>query len=176
MTVDEFMDLPDPPGEFRLELRHGEVFELASPTFEHEIQVAWIHRLLAPVADLYGLSKDNLAYRASAEYNVRIADFAFVARERLGRLGQHRILPGAPDLIVEVVSPSNTVEDMEEKVQVSMGNGCREFWLVFPKLRTVRVATAQGTTTYRQGAAIPLTVFPGVSVQVDEIFNQRITG
>jgi Uma2 family endonuclease len=76
---------------------------------------------------------------------------------------------GAPDFVVEVASPSNTAEELQEKKQLCLDNGCLEFWVIYPKLGQVEVSTHQGTRTYRRGGKIPLTVFAGHEIGVDEI-------
>jgi Uma2 family endonuclease len=52
------------------------------------------------------------------------------------------MVPGAPVLAVEVVSPSNTAKDMQLKVKQYLEAGAFEVWLVYPDTRTVYVYTA----------------------------------
>ena len=78
---------------------------------------------------------------------------------------------GAPDLVVEVLSPSNTVQEIDDKEQVCLENGAREFWVVNPVLRHVKVATPDGhTMTYKSGQEIPLPLLGGAKIAVDAIF------
>jgi Uma2 family endonuclease len=69
-----------------------------------------------------------------------------------------------------VASPSNSAEELQEKKQLCLANGCREFWVVYPKLEQVDVSTAAGTRTYRRGDTITLTVLDG-HVEVGRIFD-----
>ncbi len=78
---------------------------------------------------------------------------------------------GAPDIVIEVLSASNTVTEMLEKEQLCLANGCREFWVVDPDLRIVKVMTLDGRgITYRAGNQIPLPPANGASIAIDEIF------
>jgi Uma2 family endonuclease len=77
---------------------------------------------------------------------------------------------GAPEIVAEVLSPSNSAAEMPEKERLCLENGCREFWEIDPKRRTVRVSTPDGRSkTYRTGQQIPL-LFGG-ELSLDAIFE-----
>lgn len=62
------------------------------------------------------------------------------------------VISRAPELVIEVLSPSNTVEEILEKEGLCLENGCREFWVLDAKRRQVRVSTPDGLTrTYHGG-------------------------
>ena len=75
---------------------------------------------------------------------------------------------GAPDLVVEVLSPANTAAEMIDKEQLCLANGSKEFWLVHVKKRLIKVTTLEGHTAfYTSGQQIP--VF-NTYVDVDSVF------
>ena len=77
---------------------------------------------------------------------------------------------GAPDLVVEVLPPSNTAADMLDKRNLCLKNGSREFWVVDVDHRQVEVSTPDGhAITYKAGNEIPL--FFGGRIPVDAIFS-----
>jgi Uma2 family endonuclease len=77
---------------------------------------------------------------------------------------------GAPALAVEIISPSNTAEAMQTKVGLYFEHGAREVWLVFPKLSTVVVHTANGQArNVRDTLTTPLV--PGFSLSVPDILR-----
>jgi Uma2 family endonuclease len=103
---------------------------------------------------------------------VRSPDAAFVRRDRLPGFTDH-FVPLAPDLAVEVLSPSHRMLDAMSKVTMYLQAGVRIVWLVDP--------TSQTVTIFRPDAA-PRTlgegdvldggeVTPGFSVPVAEIFS-----
>jgi Uma2 family endonuclease len=108
-----------------------------------------------------------MPYRPLPEYEGWCADVAFVSKARWDSID--RWLAGAPELVIDVLSPSNTAAELLEKEQICLENGAREFWIVDPKRRTVRVSTAGGHVTYKSGQSIPL--FFGGSLAVDDIFR-----
>jgi Uma2 family endonuclease len=75
---------------------------------------------------------------------VRIPDVAYLSMEKFpgGRFPKQKILPAAPDLAVEVLSESNTRQEMEEKLTDYFRSGARLVWYVDPELRQVAVFTS----------------------------------
>jgi Uma2 family endonuclease len=111
-------------------------------------------------------------FRALPEYELRVADVAMISRDRINQADQEDDLHGAPDLVIEVLSSSNTVAEINDKEKLCLENGSKEFWVVDPNLRQVKVSTPDGiTTTFRSGQEIGLRVFGGVTLRVDEIFG-----
>jgi Uma2 family endonuclease len=77
---------------------------------------------------------------------VRVPDVSFFASERLSRSqhGDAPVAPGAGDLVVEVVSKSNTKAEIARKLGEYFAAGSRLAWVVEPKPKTVRVHTSPG--------------------------------
>jgi len=73
------------------------------------------------------------------------ADIVFVRTERLGIVGEVYV-EGAPDLLVEILSPSNGLYDRREKMQAYQEAGVVEYWIVDPRALTIDVyILEQGT-------------------------------
>ena len=79
----------------------------------------------------------------------RQPDLLFVSSERAGILGQ--IVEGAPDLVAEILSPSNSRADVEAKLADYALLGVRECWLVSPEARSVEVLTLREGNWARVG-------------------------
>lgn len=162
----ELEQMPSCP-DGRYELRHGELVKVPPPEFPHFRIQHQLRKLLESVASAEGEVEIEFAFRPLPEHEYRIADVAFVARDRWARTS--RYFEGAPDIVIEVLSPSNTAAEMLDKEQLCLENGAQEFWLVDPARRQVRVSTADGRfTEYKSGQQIPL-LFGG-SLPIDEIF------
>jgi Uma2 family endonuclease len=96
------------------------------------------------------------------------ADVAYLTRARWDSIDKY--LMGAPELVIEVLSPSNTMAKLRDKRKICLETGSREFWIVDTDLREVEVSTPGGhSVTYKSGQEIPL--FFGGSIAVDEIFS-----
>lgn len=170
VTVAEFRQLPEPADGAVLELWHGEVVRLRRPKKRHDDCQLRLRRLLQPFADALGVLKEEMTFRAEPEYELRVADVGFVTQARWDATDPDDNLAGAPELVIEVESPSNTAAELKDKQLLCLANGCQEFWIVYPKLELVEIATSGGIKEYRRGDSIPLRVFPGVTLAVDDIF------
>lgn len=65
-------------------------------------------------------------------------DIIFIAKERLGIIGEKKI-EGAPDLVVEILSPSTAYYDLRHKMRVYETSGVKEYWIVDPAEKTIEV-------------------------------------
>ena len=169
-TFAEFEQLPDTRDGFPYELRHGETFKLVIPKMKHS-RVQWqLRHLLERAAGNAGIVDKEVGFRPVPEHEFRIVDVAFVSKARWDSADDY--LFGAPEIVIEVLSPSNTVTEMLDKEKLCLENGCQEFWIVDPDLRLVKVSTPDGrATTYHSGQEIPLPLLNGGRLAVDSIFS-----
>jgi Uma2 family endonuclease len=100
--------------------------------------------------------------RGLPEYDLRGADVACVSRARWDATRDDDNLSGSPELVIEVLSPSNTKEQMREKAALYLATGCEEFWLVDTRHKTVTVARRGGESRiYQAGGSVRLSAFEG---------------
>jgi Uma2 family endonuclease len=135
----------------------------------HRIQRR-IRKLLEVLAGGKGAVDSEFAFRPAGEYEVWVADVAFVTSERDARTGDDEYLAGAPDLVVEVLSPGNTAYEINDKMSVCLDNGCLSFWVVDPKNK--RVSVTEGAVTRHYGVTASFTCdVPGATISVGGIFE-----
>ncbi len=170
MTVEQYRQLPDTEDVIQ-ELHWGMVVTLTRPKMRHAKLQSRLVRLLRPKAEHLGVVETEVAFRALPEYDLRSADVAFVSQQRWDNTGDDDNLHGSPELVIEVLSPSNTRAEIHEKAVLCLSSGTQKFWVVDPKRKTVSV-TGQGgvTTVYRMGDSIPLEMFQG-RLEVSEVFG-----
>ena len=112
-------------------------------------------------------------FRPHPEHELRVADVAWVSRERMNRTLDGDVL-GAPEFIVEVLSPSNTSSEMLDKKHLCFQAGCDEFWIVDPRRAFIEVESRGGVLkVYRGSDRVPV---GGVSFSVDEILHGDDSG
>jgi len=168
ITFEEFASLPDPPGG-HLELHHGQVVFMPSRKRVHAIIQEVLSDLLKPRARGKGFLTIEFPFRPEPEYESWEADVAFVTRERWDNASDY--LFGAPELVIEVLSPSNTKAEILERQEICLSNGCTAFWVVDPKRRVVRVTGSdRKTITYDCSMSFPLLEPLGGSIHVAAIF------
>ena len=170
MTVADFERIPEPPGG-HYELHHGEPILVPPPMKEHARIQRKLMLLLHRLCSGWYVDKE-FAFRPLPEHEVWVADIGVVEARRWDATQDRAWLSGAPELVIEVLSPSNTAQEMNDREQICFQGGCQEFWIVDPKLNTVRVSTHDGKwRTYEQKDEIPLNRFDAASLHVAAIFD-----
>ena len=113
-----------------------------------------------------------MPYRPVSEFDLRAADVAAVSRKRFDAIDPDDNLRGAPELVIEIKSPSNTQRRLEEFVRLCLENGAIEGWILDSNKKTVAVFRGkESAVTYGPGSNIQLTAFGGGELAVDEIFG-----
>jgi Uma2 family endonuclease len=170
ITVEQYRQLPDREDVIQ-ELHWGMVVTLSRPKMRHAKLQLRLVDLLRPKAGHLGIVATEVAFRALPEYELRGADVAYVSRERWDAAGDDDNLHGSPELVIEVLSPSNTKAEIHEKAVLCLSTGTQEFWVLDPKRKSVSVTSKNGSTVvYRFGERIPLPMFHS-EIEVAEIFE-----
>jgi len=171
LTVEEFRRLPEDSGGVYHELRHGVIVTGTRPKLKHSLIQRSVRRLLERTAEPGSLVDVEIAFRPLQEHELWVADVAYLCAERFKQADPEDNIRGAPDIVVEVLSPSNTVAEIYGKEKVCLENGAKQFWVVDADRRQVKVSTPDGrTVTYRSGQEIPLDFF-AANLSVDAIFG-----
>ncbi|GIK67547.1 MAG: hypothetical protein BroJett018_53410 [Chloroflexota bacterium] len=161
----------------KFELIAGEIFEVTTGTPEHAFIILLLaSKLLQFVLnhDLGFVFTDTVTYQLSEEHEY-IPDVSYISRESQAELPPKRYYV-APDLAVEVMSPSNQPQDMLRKIETYFQYGTRLVWLIYPDTRTVWVYEPQADGSWRlsktayEGTLDGGDVLPGFSIPVREIF------
>ncbi|MFN0077711.1 MAG: Uma2 family endonuclease [Prosthecobacter sp.] len=109
-----------------------------------------------------------------AETTTRAADLAVISKERLPVLPESGFLRVMPELLVEIISGSNTWTDTFEKIYEYFEGGAKLVWIVDPAMQEVRVfQSAKDNDLLRASSGDALTggdVLPGFSVPVADVF------
>jgi Uma2 family endonuclease len=177
VTADELLAMPDDGN--RYELVKGELRMAPPPGSEHgEITM----NLAGPLYQHVKKSNLGVVYAAETGFKlesdpdtVRAPDIAFVRRETVQQTGrQSGYRSGAPDLAVEVLSPSDRVSKVEEKVAEWLEAGAQVVWVVSPKLHTVTVyrSLTDIKTLTEKDILDGGDVVPGFQISIAEIFSE----
>lgn len=130
---EDYDALPDQP---RCELLYGRLYVTPSPTLRHQLVALFLWRHLESIAEAAG----GFAFSAPldtalADHSVVQPDVIYVSATRLGVLGKR--IEGAPDLVIEVLSPGSERHDRGGKLSLYAEAGIREYWIVDPEIRHV---------------------------------------
>jgi Uma2 family endonuclease len=86
---------------------------------------------------------------------------------------------GAPDMIVEVWSPSTGKRDLHEKFTLYENSGVKEYWLVYPEAGALHVFLRQDSGTYDDGTVyewegkVPVHIFDDCPIDLEDIFGKQ---
>jgi Uma2 family endonuclease len=175
LTAYEFWQLPD--SGVRRELMRGEVIEIMPLGGQHggiAVILAMLLRLWTK-RTIGGYVGVEAGYTLARDPDtVRGPDVSYVRAERIPSTGvPEGFWDLAPDLAVEVVSPSETAEEVREKVRDFLHAGTPLVWTIYPRTREVIVHTLDGIArTYDIDDTLEFTdVLPGFTCSVAELFE-----
>ena len=122
------------------ELIHGDLLMSPSPSAYHQ---RILRRLVRTLDN--AVSEAHLGEVLFAPMDVFLSDentvqpdLMYIAQDRRGIIGEQKI-EGAPDLIVEILSPSTAYRDLTTKKRLYEQHGVKEYWIVDPEQKTVEV-------------------------------------
>lgn len=121
--------------------------------------------------DEYGRVPLEVPYRPVPEFELWVADVAVVSQARWDSMDPEDNLHGAPELVIEIKSPSNPHRELREPASLCLANGTLEFWIADADRRSVTVIHGNGSISlYPSGQSIPFTLFGGKAVPVAKFF------
>ena len=146
-TYEDLLSLPD-DGR-RYEIIEGELYEMPSPSWAHSTVIANLITMLIPLmARLGGIWRTaplDVFFQGANPVQPDIV----VILPGGGARAVARSVEGAPDLVIEVPSPSNRGRDALTKRSLYARAGVREYWLADPEARTIEILTLDRDALYR---------------------------
>lgn len=175
MTSEDLLRIPD--DGYRYELLEGELKKMAPASHQHGSTIMNVSTPLDQHVRANNLGK---VYAAETGFKittnpdtVRAPDVAFVSRERLEEVGDVQgYWPGAPDLVIEVISPGDIYIEVEEKVFDWLKAGARMVVVINPRKQivTIRCSINDIVTLTANDTLDGGDVVPGWSMPVKDIF------
>jgi Uma2 family endonuclease len=178
LTYDTYLAMPEM--KQRYSIIDGELVMAASPTPDHQTVVLELSSTLNSFVREHRLGRVFLApldvVIRRDPLRTRQPDLMFISNARRYIIGL-QVIEGGPDLVIEILSPSNTRRELEAKLQDYQSIGVREAWVVSPEGRTVEVLqlSPEGIARsglYGVGDTIVSQVLPDLRLTVAEIFPE----
>ncbi|MCL2229551.1 MAG: Uma2 family endonuclease [Treponema sp.] len=164
----------------RFELIYGIAYAMAAPGARHQeilmaISGQFYNYLRGKPCKVYPAPYDvRLFYRSDEQDDTVVQpDITIVCDEKKrGNEGCR----GAPDLVIEILSPSNTAIEMERKLKLYQDAGVREYWIADPENMGLTAYRFQEgailTYTYKRDATVPVGIFNDLNISLEQVFTE----
>jgi Uma2 family endonuclease len=173
-TYEDYCLLPE---DRRYEVIDGEPFVTPAPTLMHQ---AVKMRLVRILEDFVAASGSGVVLDAPVDvllsrHDIFQPDILLVSGGRRGVLGE-KYVDGAPDLVVEVLSPSTESRDRDAKAKRYAAFGVREMWLVDPTAKTIEILVSSeesfsGEALYGQADFVRSVILSGLEFPAGPLFR-----
>ena len=167
------------PDDERWELIGGEAYAMSAPSLGHQaVSIALSNQL-------YSFLRGKPCKAFTAPCDVRLnpgagddtvvqPDIIVVCDE--SKLEDGKSVAGAPDLIIEILSPATAGYDMVQKYRLYQHSGVREYWIADPEKKLLMVNVLRdgkytGSMYFEDDDAVPVSVLDGCSINLSEAFE-----
>jgi Uma2 family endonuclease len=174
-TYSDYLNLPE---ESRYEILDGDLIMSPSPTARHQEAVLALAEIFRAFVREHSLGRVFVAPLdvVLSDTDVVQPDVLFVSRDR-ERIIEERGVMGAPDMVVEVLSPATAERDRTVKAKLYARAGVKELWLVDPETKTIEVLV-NGSNGFTRlaievaGGSAASVNLPGLTVSVDGVLEK----
>ena len=174
-TYADYLETSD---DERYELLHGELIMAAAPLIAHQYILIKLAAMLETFVDecnsgnVFSAPTDVVL----SDINVVQPDLLFVSNERAHIITRENI-QGAPDLVVEILSPATAERDRSVKFELYAQHGVHEYWIVDPDARTITVfllneGEFEEVDTYSEGETLTSPMLEGFTFTLEGKFRQ----
>ena len=166
-TIDDIFSLPE--GE-RAELIDGQIYYMAPPSWKHQKVSGFLHNeiynyIRERSGDCEVLAAPFAVFLSNDDMNYVEPDISVICdKNKLDDKGCH----GAPDWVIEIVSPSSQSMDYFKKLFKYRTAGVREYWIVDPVKELIMVYRFEKETMeqYSFGEDVPVGIYEGFLIKV----------
>lgn len=170
--------------EERVEILKGKTTQMSAPSRQHQrisgrLFLAFGNALGRGTCEVYAAPFDVRLSRFNARQNKEVytvvqPDLCVICDpSKLDAKG----CIGAPDLIVEILSPENSRKEMKDKFEIYQENGVQEYWIVFPDFQSIQVFRLNEQGTYVglppvvPGDILITPIIPDLKIDIANIFE-----
>ena len=160
----------------RYELLNGDLMMVPAPNRKHQWVLGRLHIELGRFTQEHGLGEVYVAPFdvVLSDTDVVQPDLLFISRAREHTITDENVR-GAPDLVIEVLSPSTADRDVGCKHDLYSRHGVLEYWIVDPMARTVAVHRQRDgrlelAGTFGRRGSLATALLPGLELELDDIF------
>ena len=176
LTLEQYEALPE---DLRVEVFDGVVYDMASPSQEHQT----ISMELSTVLNTYIRGKKGSCRVFHAPFDVKLSEqpLTIVQPDLMIVCDKDKLdgkrCNGAPDFIIEIVSPGNPADDYIRKLYYYKNAGVRDYWIVDPRRKNVTINFFEGNmlnVQYSFDSVIKVNIYDDLYINfsdIDELLN-----
>ena len=173
-----YEDYRSAPGDERCELLDGDLVMVAAPNLKHQKVQFRLGQKLGQFILEHHLGEFFFAPCdvVLSDTDVVQPDLLFVSREREHLLSGGDNVQGAPDLVIEILSPATAERDRGYKHELYGRHGVTEYWLVDPIAETISIhrqhaGVLEATRTFRRKQTLRSPLLPGLELHLEDVFS-----
>lgn len=174
LTLQEFLALPE--GDVTYEFVNGHAIPKVSPKEFHSMLTFALTTLLTQWSKQRGRVRLEWAItlKRQGEDWAPIPDVTYISYERLpASRKRNEACPVPPELVIEIISPDQTIKDFEAKAKDYFDAGVSRVWIVDPEAISIMVFYPNGSNKiYTDTTLILDTLLPGLKLTARQIFEE----
>ena len=171
ITLEQYEALPE---DVRVEIFEGQIYDMSSPSQDHQT----ISTELTTILNTYIKNNNGACMVFHAPFDVKLSDnpLTIVQPDLMIVCDKNKLdgkrCNGAPDFIIEIVSPSNPADDYIRKLYYYKNHGVHEYWIVDPRRKTVTVNYFEKeilNTQYSFDSTIKVNIYKDLFINFSDI-------
>ena len=174
LTLEEFLALPE--GDVNYEFVDGQALPKPTPKYFH----AAVHGALISLIHPWCKGKGRLCsewvilLKRQGEDWAPVPDLTYISYERLPKSWKrNEACPAIPELVIEIISPDQTMKEFEDKTKDYSAAGVSRVWIVDPEAISIRVFFPDGSIQiYKDTTPILDTLVPGLELTTIQVFEE----
>jgi Uma2 family endonuclease len=174
LTLQEFLALPE--GDVNFEFVDGQAVPKVSPKYFHSTLQSALYRLIRAWCKGRGRVVPEWAVllKRQGEDWAPVPDLIYISYERLpASWKRNEACPAIPELVIEIISPGQTMKEFEDKAKDYFDAGVSRVWVVDPEAIVINVLASEGTRKiYTDTMPIVDTLFPGLELTTRQVFEE----
>ncbi|HCF30443.1 MAG TPA: Uma2 family endonuclease [Cyanobacteria bacterium UBA11049] len=174
LTLQEFLALPE--GDITYEFVDGQAIPKVSPKFFHStLQAALIILIRAWCKGKGRICPEwAVILERQGQPWVPIPDLTYISDERLPRSWKrNEACPALPELVIEIISPDQSMKELESKAVDYLKAGVSRVWIVDPEVQSIQVFSPdRESQLYTDTMAIADSLLPGLELTPKQVFAE----
>ncbi|MBC1237560.1 Uma2 family endonuclease [Nostoc sp. 2RC] len=174
LSLKEFLSLPE--GDVYYEFIDGQAVPKVSPKFFHSTLQIALGLLIRAWCKGKGrvLPEWAILLKRQGKDWAPLPDLTYISYERLPKTWKcNEACPVIPELVIEIISPDQTIKEFEEKAKDYLTAGVSRVWVIDSEVMSIRVFLPDGSNqVYTDNISIVDTLFPGLELTTRQIFEE----